>query len=218
MRLFVAALSGPDPLEHLDRALAAVLDMPGAPRWTAPELRHLTLAFLGEVAEPQLAALMPGLAIVAAAHGHLALRLSGVGTFPTRGAPRVFWAGLAGAGSAAPDPDSDPDPDGDPDRDRDRDRGGSPDPVAELVELARSVARAARGVGIAIERRPYRPHLTLGRWRPGDKTDLSVVTALTEYESPPFEVSEIVLMRSHLGPRPRYDQLASWPLTALAPR
>jgi 2'-5' RNA ligase len=65
-----------------------------------------------------------------------------------------------------------------------------------------------------VERRPFQPHLTLGRWRPGDAADRQVADPLAGYAGPPFDVAEIVLMRSHLGPDPRHERLLAWPLVA----
>ena len=36
--------------------------------------------------------------------------------------------------------------------------------VEELAELAAAAAEAGRSVGVPIERRAYRPHVTVGRW------------------------------------------------------
>ena len=43
--------------------------------------------------------------------------------------------------------------------------------VAPLVDLAGRLADAARSLGLPVEDRPFRPHLTLGRWRPGQPAD-----------------------------------------------
>jgi 2'-5' RNA ligase len=101
----------------------------------------------------------------------------------------VLWVGIAGAAE--------------PDGERDLQR---------LSRLAKATARAARQAGVRLERRPFRPHLTLGRWRPGDHPDRAVAAALADYHGPPFRLTEIVLMRSHLGPTPHYERLATWPL------
>ena len=43
--------------------------------------------------------------------------------------------------------------------------------VEPLVELAGRLASAARGLGLPVEDRPFRPHLTLGRWAPRRPAD-----------------------------------------------
>lgn len=80
MRLFVAVAVGP--------AGAAA----------APS--HLTLRFLGEVADDRLPAIAGRLREVASAHAPFDLEVTGVGAFPSMRAPRVVWAGV---GRGAPE-------------------------------------------------------------------------------------------------------------------
>ena len=63
-------------------------------RLVRPEGVHLTLRFLGSSAPAQLQSLAPRLASAAAACPPFEARLSGLGTFPERGAPRVLWLGI----------------------------------------------------------------------------------------------------------------------------
>jgi len=64
----------------------------GSLKIVRPEQMHLTLVFLGEVAEPKAPALTELIAQpLAGAPFHLAF--AGVGVFPPRGAPRVLWLG-----------------------------------------------------------------------------------------------------------------------------
>lgn len=81
MRLFLGL---PVPVE-LARALiraAQQIDLPKA-RWTAPEKAHLTLVFLGEVADDRLSAIMQELAELEAAS--LQLRITRLGSFSRTG-------------------------------------------------------------------------------------------------------------------------------------
>jgi 2'-5' RNA ligase len=189
VRLFVAGVPEPAALDHLDRALEAVRRLPGGPRWIDRARWHLTMVFVGELAEDRADRLATALGALPAGHRAVHLRLSGGGTFPDHGRPQVLWVGIVGAGGS----------DGEPELQR-------------LSGLAKATARAARQAGARLERRPFRPHLTLGRWRPGDHTDRAVAAALADYHGPPFRLTEVVLMRSHLGPNPRYERLAAWPL------
>jgi 2'-5' RNA ligase len=91
---------------------------------------------------------------------------------------------------------------------------GEPGDVDRLGTLARAIARGARQAGVRVERRPFHPHLTLGRWRRGDAVDRGALASLADYQGPPFRVTEVVLMRSYLGSQPRYERLAGWPLPA----
>ncbi len=81
-----------------------------------------------------------------------------------------------------------------------------------LTALARATRRAARASRISVERGPFRAHLTLGRWRRGDGADDAFAGELADYRGPAFDVTEIELLRSHLGPKPSYDQIGRWTL------
>ena len=81
-----------------------------------------------------------------------------------------------------------------------------------LVALAERLHDAAAALGLPVEDRPFRPHLTLGRWRPGRPADGTLPDRLGGYRGPAWPASELRLMQSHLGPRPSYDILAAWPL------
>jgi RNA 2',3'-cyclic 3'-phosphodiesterase len=83
--------------------------------------------------------------------------------------------------------------------------------VADVGRLAASVAAGSRRAGIAVEDRPYRPHLTLARGRDG--VDLRpAVAALAAYTGPAWTAAEVHLVRSHLGRDVRYERLASFVL------
>ncbi|MGY1633875.1 RNA 2',3'-cyclic phosphodiesterase [Geodermatophilus sp. SYSU D01186] len=84
--------------------------------------------------------------------------------------------------------------------------------VGELGALAVRLARAARRLRLAVEDRPFRAHLTLGRWRPGRPGDGDLPDRLAGYRGPSWPVTEVELLESHLGPAARYDRLAAWPL------
>ena len=138
----------------------------------------MTLAFFGAVPEatvPALTAAVGDALAVAEVH----LRLTGAGTFPAKGDPRVLWVGV----------------DGD---------------VEELAELAAAAAEASRSVGVPIERRGYRPHVTVGRWAHSARGDRRIAAALGNYAGPHFTAGEVVLMRSHHGSAPRYETIAAW--------
>ena len=84
--------------------------------------------------------------------------------------------------------------------------------VVPLTALADRLGAAARAVGLRTEDRPFRAHLTLGRWRPREPADGGLPDRLADYRGPAWPVTEVVLWRSHLGPVPRYDRLAAWPV------
>lgn len=155
-------------------------------RLAARENMHLTLAFLGEVAEDRLPAVHAALERAADAHreatGPLQLRFASGGRFG-RGRFTVLWAGV----------------DGD---------------LAGLHALHAAVRRELRRARLPYDHRPYRPHLTLAR--PGERISREAVDAdretLYDYLGPTWPVTKIVLVRSQLGPRPQHHRLAAWPL------
>lgn len=79
-----------------------------------------------------------------------------------------------------------------------------------LAGLAAAAADAARSVNVPVDRRPYRPHLTLGRWPAAAEADRRLVAALGNYAGPHFTAGEVVLMRSHHGSTHRYETVAGW--------
>ena len=69
---------------------------------------------------------------------------------------------------------------------------------------------------VTTDQRPYRPHLTVARLRGGqDATRAAAV--LSSYAGPPWRSDEVHLVRSFLGPRPRYETVNRWPVTGPAP-
>jgi RNA 2',3'-cyclic 3'-phosphodiesterase len=84
--------------------------------------------------------------------------------------------------------------------------------VGAVTDLARRLAAVARRLRLEVEDRPFRPHLTVGRWRPGRPADGAVIDRLAGYRGPEWPVREVRLLESHLGPKPTYDELAAWPV------
>jgi RNA 2',3'-cyclic 3'-phosphodiesterase len=85
----------------------------------------------------------------------------------------------------------------------------------ELAALAARVAEAAARCGFAPERRPYSPHLTIGRVRSLNSPG-RLRRALSEVADSNFGVSRIervIVYRSELGPQSStYYELAAFPL------
>jgi RNA 2',3'-cyclic 3'-phosphodiesterase len=94
-RLFVA-ISLPEAvkneMEKTQRELRAALPR-GVVRWTKREQFHLTLKFLGDVAELRAAELIEALRTACRRFSALRLRAAGIGFFPDARRPRVIWAG-----------------------------------------------------------------------------------------------------------------------------
>jgi 2'-5' RNA ligase len=90
--------------------------------------------------------------------------------------------------------------------------------LARLGQLQQRVEAALAPLGYPTERRPFWPHLTLGRVRPeASPAERSAVGAAVAAAAPAapvwFEVGEVSLMLSQLSPRgARYSPLLTVPL------
>jgi 2'-5' RNA ligase len=184
MRLFVGLAPPAAVLDDLDAACAPLRLGREDLRWTSRELWHITLAFLGEVAEEGLDRLLPRLERAARRHLAFGLSLAGAGAFPGPARANVLWSGLSGDRKA----------------------------LGELAMSVSAGARRA-GAPPPDEGRHYRPHVTLARCRmPADVR--SIVDDLSGYQGPAWTVEEIYLIRSTLGGQPRYETLGTWKLKA----
>jgi RNA 2',3'-cyclic 3'-phosphodiesterase len=158
-------------------------------RWVRPEQVHLTLQFLGNVVSEHIPPLVAAVAPAVAGHDALFLRADGVGAFPSIESPRVLWLGL---------------------------RGGD----ERLLALQRSVAEAVGTVaGVVADRKPFRPHLTLGRVErlhraaPGMAAIVAALARPVAVPPAAWEVSSVALIRSVLGAGgARYTVLERFPL------
>ncbi|MGW4501803.1 RNA 2',3'-cyclic phosphodiesterase [Micromonospora sp. NPDC004336] len=192
MRLFAAVYPPPGALAHLGEQVARLRVGAAAAagvnvRLADPATAHVTLAFLGDVEAGRLVDVESALGLAAewSRDGRTAaprLRLAGGGRFG-RGRFTVLWVDL----------------------------GGEVEQLRVLARLIRSRLRHAR---LPYDEKPFRPHLTVAR--PGDRVPEVDVTAdvatLGGYAGPEWPAAELVLVRSHPGPRPTYDRLAAWPL------
>ncbi|MDY0039011.1 MAG: RNA 2',3'-cyclic phosphodiesterase [Desulforhabdus sp.] len=96
LRTFIA-IDVPTPVKsELDR-LEKELKRSGADvSWVSPERVHLTLKFLGNVAEESIAEIKQALQQVAASSAPFRLQPASCGAFPSLKRMRVVWAGLRG--------------------------------------------------------------------------------------------------------------------------
>jgi len=151
-------------------------------RWSSPDKWHVTLSFLGEVAEAKLDELAVRLARAAGRHPAAELAIGRGGAFPSMKRARVFIAHIDCDQSA----------------------------LGALAASVAAAARRA-GAPPPDEGRKYRPHLTLARTRqPTDLSEL--IGTLTDFVGAPWRATEVELIRSHLGPNAGYETLGSWPL------
>ena len=93
IRAFLA-VELPEALRQEVADFEADLQRAGADvKWVAPANLHLTLKFLGNVAEERVSSLTEALGQACASHSPLTLTLEGIGAFPKTTAPRVLWVG-----------------------------------------------------------------------------------------------------------------------------
>ncbi|MDD2554077.1 MAG: RNA 2',3'-cyclic phosphodiesterase [Desulfotomaculaceae bacterium] len=96
MRLFVAVNFPFEIKKGIGSFIQDLRKIKSDLKWVEPENLHLTVQFLGNVSEDQVPAVTEALNRAAAGIASFTLKLSGVGVFPSRERPRVFWAGVAG--------------------------------------------------------------------------------------------------------------------------
>lgn len=158
-------------------------------RWVLPAQMHLTLLFLGNVMAAHVPVLATALHRAITPQRAFLLRAGEVGAFPNSDAPRVLWLDVRGE-------------------------------VDALMALQRVISRAVQHVeGVVADRKPFRPHLTLGRVRNGERDRPgrnAISAALARPVAVPaaaWPVDEVALIRSVLGPGvPRYTVLERFPL------
>ena len=97
VRLFIAARLDAPALEYtsaveseLRRRLRGRMRL----RWTSAAGRHITLAFLGETAEADLAAISSSMDSAAARFAPFDVSVGSPGVFPPTGRGRVLWLGI----------------------------------------------------------------------------------------------------------------------------
>ncbi len=81
--------------------------------------------------------------------------------------------------------------------------------VALLTPQHGREAAEARGLGLPVEDRPFRPHLTLGRWHPRRPADGDLPERLAGYRGPDWPLDAVTLVRSTGG---RHEPLTTWPV------
>lgn len=128
--------------EALQRFLGEIIsrisqELP-ALRWIDPSGIHLTLAFLGELTDIQLAEAVDASEDASQEATPFEYRIKGLGVFGSSLQPRVIWMGIEDLPSGKIQ--------------------GSP-----LLQLHRLLTKKLELHGFEIEKRPFSPHLTLAR-------------------------------------------------------
>lgn len=86
----------------------------------------------------------------------------------------------------------------------------------DLITLRKAVTRELRRAKLPFDAKKFHPHLTIAR--PGDRIPVEDdVAALKSYVGPQWTVEEARLVRSYLGPKPRYETLHESSITRPTP-
>lgn len=194
-RVFVACPL-PGTLRGAIDRLTGQLEASGLPfRWVAANSAHLTLHFVGEVPPETVEILRLGLPRGVAGLPSVKLQIDGAGAFPNVERPNVVWLGLKGD-------------------------------VAGLQKLRTRVVKTLASLSFEIEPEPFKPHITLGRSRQPlsnaqrDTLQRLLKTERLRAEVPkallaPFEIKEIQLVRSVLGPEgATHTAIEAYPLVS----
>jgi len=142
--------------------------------WVKPEGLHLTLRFLGDIAEEQVVALGTLLRDIAAGVKPFVLEARGIGAFPDPRAPRVIWLGLR----------------------------GEPDAMDALRRMHAGIEDGVAGLGFSLEPRAFTAHLTLARVR--DRRSGAALAKVLEANRDravgSFTAASVGLIKSELRP------------------
>jgi 2'-5' RNA ligase len=138
--------------------------------WEKPEKLHVTLKFLGDIEPARVEQLSLAASRAVANLKPFGLTIGEPGAFPPHGQPRVLWLGIV-------------------------------DDSGSLALMQHALETECAADGFPREQRPFKPHLTLARIRsPQGARELATAHRETSFEPQHFKVSELVVMRSELGP------------------
>lgn len=139
-------------------------------RWELQSKFHVTLRFLGDVAEKRLQELQVFLHKEAATIPPFETRLLRVGCFPSDRSPKIVWI------------------------------GSSRDENAELVRCFSAIDTSCTRAGFKKEERVFHPHITLGRVKGKVSENLIKLIENTTFEPLKFPCTELLVMKSDLSP------------------
>ncbi|MGI5835943.1 MAG: RNA 2',3'-cyclic phosphodiesterase [Chloroflexota bacterium] len=188
-RLFVAIEIAESWRQELARIRRELEPIGGADlKWVRPELLHITIAFLGYQPDGSLQLIESALVAASKDVSPFRITLGRLGCFGQPHNLKVLWVGIT-------------------------------EVPKELQQLHSSVSAHLSSKGIPFDRKPLVPHITLARARPSLRKDTSQriygkFQGLSFSTLPPIDVTEFVLMESHLSRLgPEYQKLRHFPLS-----
>ncbi|MFW6189272.1 MAG: RNA 2',3'-cyclic phosphodiesterase [Planctomycetota bacterium] len=172
MRAFVAVEIDEECRSALLGAVDALKRAADGVRWVRPEQMHVTLKFIGEIDDLDVADAIGCIRPAAERAEPFTMHLAGLSAFPPRGKPRVIHVEA-------------------------EDASGKLHELHDNVEDA-----LARELGVERENRRYIPHITLGRVknRGACPPMEEISAALPEQDFGRVDVDSFVLMQSDLQP------------------
>ncbi len=153
-------------------------------RWVDLHDYHITLAFLGTANDQQLSSVIKLVGDAIQQQKAFRIEIEGLNVFGSQKSPRVFWGAL--------------------------------NDVDELFQLQEIVHKTCLAAGFTLETRPYHPHITLARkWGGNHDFKMSDLVKYNPFLEKvlSFQVSEIVLYKSNLEDKPKYEPIMAFSLT-----
>lgn len=178
-------------IQHIARLRRELSDVRAS--WGREDNLHLTLKFLGDVPVDRIPTLSYAVGRAAQTIAPFEIIVSGCGTFPLRGLPRVLWIGMHASGvplSHSSDTHHNP-----------NDSSLSQSAIASLplTSLYSAIEAECAVAGFPSEPRPFHPHLTIARLR-SSKSAHRLADLHRDIGFPPqsLTVSEVVVFKSEL--------------------
>ncbi|WP_455244359.1 RNA 2',3'-cyclic phosphodiesterase [Petrachloros mirabilis] len=161
--------------------------------WVQLASIHLTIKFLGDIDEQLVAPMQEAIGEVVQRYGAFQIPLDRLGVFPRLQQPRVLWVGPTEQWEQGEEGD-------------------------RLASLHRAVDDCCGTLNLALDERPLTPHLTLARFKEGERSVGQALAKSGIMDRPvalgSLAVESVVLMRSELRPAgPRYTKLWEVPLS-----
>ncbi len=177
-----------------DELRASIPD--GYLRFVSPDLLHVTLSFLGEVAADRLQEVIARAQSITSACAPTKINFQGIGCFPAWRSPQVLWVGV--------------------------DEDGAPPTSFKgpMTNLGNDLSRACSSLGSAEPESSTLLHVTIARSNTKMTPDrakavAAPVAAQSWTDLGESKVSEILLFESTLGKGPtRHDVVARFPFKA----
>jgi 2'-5' RNA ligase len=170
IRTFIAVDMSAGVKDRLIRLQEELAGTAGGVKWVPRENMHLTLLFLGEVAELDVVSICRVVQARSRKHSPFTLSVAGVGGFPNARRPKILWAGLTEGVAEL--------------------RSLHADLESGLLDLG----------CYRREDREYSPHLTLGRLNSDERSEDwgAVVQKHAGWQGGSFPVDEVLVMSSEM--------------------